>query len=63
MKFNSIRFKITAITVAAILVAIFAIVSASAPSTREEAERRSVETMRLVSFSKALRKRLNRMVT
>ena len=48
MKLHSIRFKITAITVAAILVAIFAIVSASAPSTREEAERRSVETMRLI---------------
>ena len=48
MKLHSIRFKITAITVAAILVAIFAIVSASTPSTQEEAERRSVETMRLI---------------
>ena len=48
MKAHSIRFKITAITVAAILVAIFAIVSASYSSTQQEAERRSVEVMRLI---------------
>ena len=48
MKVHSIRFKITAITVAAILVAILAIVSASYPPTREETDRRSVEMMRLI---------------
>ena len=48
MKVHSIRFKITAITVAAILVAILAIVSASYPPTREETDRRSVEVMRLI---------------
>ena len=48
MKFNSIRFKITAITVTAILLAILAVFGASYYSIHTETDRRSVEIMRLI---------------
>ncbi len=48
MRKISIRFKITAITVAAILTAILTIFIASYPPIRSETERGSVETMRLI---------------
>ncbi len=48
MKIHSVRFKITAITVSAILIAILAIFAASSPSVQEETDRRSVEVMRLI---------------
>lgn len=48
MKFNSIRFKITAITVTAILFAILAVFGASYYSIHTETDRRSVEIMRLI---------------
>ena len=48
MKINSIRFKITAITVAAILLAILAVFGASYYSIHAETDRRSVEIMRLI---------------
>jgi diguanylate cyclase (GGDEF) domain len=48
MRTNSIRFKITAITVAAILVAVLSVFAASYPTIRDETNRRSVEIMRLI---------------
>ncbi len=48
MRMHSVRFKITAISVAAILVAILSISAASYSSIRRETDRRSVETMRLI---------------
>ena len=48
MRTQSIRFKITAISVSAILIAIAAIFIASYYSVHEETNRRSVETMRLI---------------
>ena len=48
MRMNSIRFKITAITVAAILVAILSIFAASYSPVQSETDRRSVEMMRLI---------------
>ena len=48
MKMNSIRFKITAIAVAAVLVAMLAVFAASWPSIQAETERSSVEMMRLI---------------
>ncbi len=48
MKKISIRFKITAITVLAILTAILTIFAFTYPSIRSETDRRSVETMRMV---------------
>ena len=48
MKMNSIRFKITAIALAAVLVAMLAVFAASYPSIQAETERSSVEMMRLI---------------
>ena len=48
MRTISIRFKITAITVAAVLVAIVCIFGASYPTIRDETNERSVEMMRLI---------------
>ena len=48
MRTYSIRFKITAITVAAILVAILCIFGASFSTIRDETNERSVEMMRLI---------------
>ena len=48
MKMNSIRFKITAIAVAAVLVAMLAVSAASLPTIQAETERSSVEMMRLI---------------
>ena len=48
MKINSIRFKITAIAVAAVLVAMLAVFAASLPTIQAETERSSVEMMRLI---------------
>ena len=48
MKPHSIRFRITAISVAAILIAIFSIFASSYSSIQEETNRRSVEEMRLI---------------
>ena len=51
MKANSIRFKITAITVAAILAAVLTVFSVSYAPIRKETEQRSVEMMRLIGES------------
>ena len=48
MKINSIRFKVTAIAVAAVLVALLAVFAASYPTIQEETDRSSVEMMRLI---------------
>ena len=48
MKMNSIRFKITAIALAAVLVAMLAVFAASWPPIQAETERSSVEMMRLI---------------
>jgi len=48
MKMNSIRVKITAIAVAAVLVAMLAVFTASYPSIQAETDRSSVEMMRLI---------------
>ena len=48
MKIQSIRFKITAITVAAILTAMLCVFLVSYPTIRIETNRRSVEMMRLI---------------
>ncbi|MBR0367166.1 MAG: EAL domain-containing protein [Clostridia bacterium] len=48
MRVNSIRFRITAISVVAILVAIILIFASSYNSIRNETNRRSVEEMRLI---------------
>ncbi len=48
MKMNSIRFKITAIAVAAVLVAMLAVFAASYPPIQTETDRSSVEMMRLI---------------
>ena len=48
MKMNSIRFKITAIAVAAVLVAMLSVFAASYPSIQAETDARSVEIMRLI---------------
>ena len=46
MKINSIRFKITAIAVAAVLVAMIAVFAVSYPPIQAETDRSSVEMMR-----------------
>ena len=48
MKANSIRFKITAITVAAILAAVLTVFAVSYTPIRTETDQRSVEMMRLI---------------
>ena len=48
MKINSIRFKITAIAVAAVLVAMIAVFAVSYPPIQAETDRSSVEMMRLI---------------
>ena len=52
MKGNSIRFKITAITVAAILAAVLTVFAVSYAPVRTETDQRSVEMMRLIGESK-----------
>lgn len=51
MNRNSLRFKITAISVAAVFIAIFSIFIASFPMIQAETDRRSVEVMRLIGES------------
>ena len=48
MKIHSIRFKITAITVAVILAAVLTVIAASHDPIRKESDRRSVEVMKLI---------------
>lgn len=47
-KVHSIRFKITAITIATILVTILSVIAVSYSAVRRETERKSVEMMRLI---------------